>query len=130
MAVSGLIGLIALFVAGIVLTIGAILWLMPLEAETRIWTALIVGLILMIIGAVVLAMLFSQRRWLELSRSYDLMDAVIEPVPTAASVPKNFIRAFKGQPTAHAPRESIQPHPPRMERRPVERPISLRPQEV
>jgi hypothetical protein len=126
MGLVGLISIVALFVTGLVLTIGAIVWILPLSETTRPWITLVAGLLFVIFGAVVLAMLFSQRRWLELSRAKGLMEAVIEPVPSAAAVPKNLVRVFKGEPTEHSPRSSIDPHPELRKGRPA----PLRPQPV
>ena len=111
MAMAALIGIIAMLVAGVILVVGSLLALFDVSEEALAWIQLAAGLLFTSFGVVTLAILFNQKRWLQLSKSYDLMDAVIEPVPTVASIPKNFVRAFKGEPTVHATRETIKPPP-------------------
>lgn len=121
MAFIGLIAGVSLFVAGIVLTVGALIAMIPMSEAALRWTTLVIGLVLVLIGGVAFGFAFSQRRWLEVSRSYELMGALIDPVPSALSVAKNLVRAVKREPTVHVPRASIQPPvvrrepPPRLE---------------
>lgn len=109
MAFVGLVAAISLVVAGLVLTVGALIAMIPMSESALRITSLAIGALLLVVGGAAFAMAFNQRRWLEVSRSYELMDAVIEPVPSALSVPKNLVRAIKREPTVHAPRESIEP---------------------
>lgn len=110
MALVGLIAAISLFIAGLVLTVGALVAMIPMSESALRMTTLVIGALLVTAGGVGLVMAFSQRRWLHVSRAYELMEAVVEPVPSALSVPKNLVRALKREPTVHAPRESIEPH--------------------
>ncbi len=109
MALVGLIAAVSLAVAGLVLAVGALIAMIPMSESALRVTTLVIGAALLAIGGVAFAMAFSQRRWLEASRSYELMGAVIEPVPSALSVPKNLARAIKREPTVHVPRETIEP---------------------
>lgn len=83
----GLVGLIglgaisALFVAGVVLTIVGIIGVLPLEPATRAIMVLVIGVLLTAIVGIGLALTLSQKRWLELSKSYELMDAALAPWP-------------------------------------------------
>ncbi|MCM2281140.1 MAG: hypothetical protein NDI61_04765 [Bdellovibrionaceae bacterium] len=108
MAVVGLIAGVALCVAGFVLAVGALIAMIPMSESALRMTALVIGFILLLSGLIAFAIAFSQRRWLTMSRSYELMEAVMEPVPSTLSVPKNLIRAVKREPTVHAPRETIE----------------------
>lgn len=97
MALLGLLALGAtasILVTGIVLAIVGILGLLPLEARTISWTLLVVGALLAIVSGVGLGMIFSQRRWLELSRSYELMETALAPWP--GIFPPNPMGVFRG----------------------------------
>ena len=64
----------AILVAGIVLLVGGILWLLPIRADAYPYILIGVGLLLTIGPAVIVAMVFKESRWLEVSRSYQLME--------------------------------------------------------
>lgn len=98
----GLMGLVALgataalFVAGIILLVMGLLSLAPLEATTLAVLTSGIGIVLMLIAGVVMAMVFSQKRWLEMSKSYDLLDVALSPWPNAIPPnPLNVIRSHK-----------------------------------
>ena len=108
LAVMGLFGIgavSAVLVAGIVLTIVGIVGLLPIETTTMAWTILIIGLILTAVTGIGLAMGFKQKRWLELSRSHELMDTVLKPWPGV--LPPNPLDSFKG-PAGRVKPEDVQ----------------------
>lgn len=104
MAFLGLLALgmtASILVTGLVLAVVGLLGLLPLEARTVSWTLLVLGVLLAVLSGVGLGILFSQRRWLEVSKSYDLMDAALAPWP--GLFPPNPMEIFKG--TSSASRE-------------------------
>ncbi len=114
--IAGLVGLItclALFVSGTVLAVSGLLGILGVSFETMSWIAFAVGILLTLAGVIILAIAFQEKRWLELSKSYELMDAVIEPVPSAKAVPQNMVNAFKGEPMEHVSPVAVQPRPTR-----------------
>ena len=110
MAAVGGIAALSLLVCGFVLFIGGLLAVLGVSGQALAWTALIIGAILTIAAIAGYFIGFSERRWLEASRSYELMNALVDPVPSPKAVPKNIAAAFKGEPTEHVPRSRIQPH--------------------
>ncbi|MEK7358175.1 MAG: phage holin family protein [Bdellovibrionota bacterium] len=97
-AAMGLFGLgvySALFVVGFFLLVFGAVGLLPIEAETVAWTALIVGAVLFIASSIGAIIAFSQRRWLTMSKSYEMMDAVLSPWPTMMPPnPKAVVRGL------------------------------------
>lgn len=85
MAIVGVIACVALSVVGFTLFLGAILWMLPVTAVAMAWIVLLIGLIFTAPGVAVLYYLFSQRRWLEVSRTYELMDVTIGRRSVAAN---------------------------------------------
>lgn len=110
MGAVGGIAALALLVCGFVLFVGGLLSIIGVSSKALSWIALGVGAFLTIAAIVGFFFAFNQRRWLEYSKSYDLMDALIDPVPSPQAVPKNMVAAVKGEPTEHIPRTEIQPH--------------------
>ncbi len=91
---------IALVVAGVVLVVSAILAMLPISPAALSWIALISGCVLMLFGGLTLAYLFNQKRWLEQSRAYELIDAFTDPDFRATSVPRNMAAALKREPVS------------------------------
>lgn len=95
----GLIGLVALgaaaaiFIVGIVLAVTGFMALAPVDPRAMALTALIVGVLLAAIAGVIMVLVFNQKRWLRLSRAYDLMEAALAPWP--GSVPPNPLHIIK-----------------------------------
>lgn len=81
MGVAALAALSSILVTGAVLAIVGLIGLIPMELRTFSIVVLVVGLLLAILSGVAFGVLFSQKRWLELSKSYDLMNAVLTPWP-------------------------------------------------
>lgn len=97
-AVMGLFGLgafAAILVTGILLLIMGVVGLLPVDPRAVAWTATIIGAILTIAALVGAFILFSQRRWLQMSKSYELMDAVLSPWPSV--IPPNPADVLKGE---------------------------------
>ena len=69
----------AVLVAGIVLVVVGIVGLLPIEPWAMAATVLGVGVLLTVVSAVIVSQIFSQKRWLEASNSYELMDAALGP---------------------------------------------------
>lgn len=98
LAAMGLFGLgvcTALFVVGLFLAVFGFLGLMPITPEAVAWSALIVGVLLFTVSGIGALVAFRQRRWLEISKSYELMDAVISPWSSA--MPPNPKSIFDGR---------------------------------
>lgn len=104
-AVKGVrLGLLALFalglagavlVSGIVLTVVGLVGLMPIDVNAMAVSILVIGVLLSLIAGIGIAMVFNQRRWLEMSKSYELMDAVLSPWP--GMLPPNPIDVMRGE---------------------------------
>jgi len=95
MALFGLIALIALTVGGVLMITVGVISLLPVEPRTQSWSAIVIGAVLLLVGIFVYRYLFLQRRWLEMSRSYELMDVVIHPSESATEVPVRMARALR-----------------------------------
>ncbi|HVK62021.1 MAG TPA: phage holin family protein [Bdellovibrionales bacterium] len=98
MALMGLFGVgafMAILVAGIFFLIFGGVGMLPIEPRTMAMIMLITGAVLAVVGGIALAMILSQRRWLEMSRSYDLMEAALAPWPN--SVPPDPRDVLKGK---------------------------------
>lgn len=97
-AVMGLFGLgafAAILVVGLFMAIVGAIGLLPVEAETVALTTLIIGLVLFIGAGIGALMLFSQRRWLKMSKSYEMMDAVLSPWPSMMPPnPRDVLRGY------------------------------------
>ncbi|MES2964683.1 MAG: phage holin family protein [Bdellovibrionota bacterium] len=120
-AVMGLFGLgafAALFVVGLFMAIIGAIGLLPVEAETVALTTLIIGLVLFVGAGIGALLLFNQRRWLTMSKSYEMMDAVLSPWPSMMPPnPKDVMNGYgpKGEldfATRRVEREHIQTQPP------------------
>jgi hypothetical protein len=123
LGVLGLFGLgavAALLISGIVLMVIGVVGLLPIEATTAAIVLLVVGALLTLLVGVGLYMAFQQSRWLEVSRSYELMDTVLAPWPGV--LPPNPMEVVKGN--LHVP-----PAPSRQELREA-REAELRAQEM
>lgn len=98
----GVMGLVALgvtasiLVSGLVLMIIGLVGLFTLNSNSFSISVLVIGALMTLATGIGFALLFSQRRWLELSKSYELMDAVLAPWP--GSLPPNPVDVFKGNP--------------------------------
>ena len=95
----GLMGLIALgavaaiFVSGIVLTIVGVVTLCPLQPWAASVILIGIGILFMAGTAFGIYGVFKEERWLEKSKSYELMDAVLAPWPGV--LPPNPIDVFR-----------------------------------
>jgi hypothetical protein len=110
MGAVGGIAALALLVCGFVLFVGGLLAVLGVSGAALAWTSLIIGAILTTAAVVGFLWAFKESRWLEYSKSYELMNAVVDPVPNPKAVPQNMVAAVKGEPTIHVPRAEIQPH--------------------
>jgi hypothetical protein len=82
MGLMGLFGIgvvSAVLVSGIVLVIVGIIGLLPITTTAMSASILIIGLVLSVATSIGLIMAFNQKRWLKMSKSYELMDAVLTP---------------------------------------------------
>lgn len=98
MAFLGLFGLgvaSAVLVVGVALALVGAMALLPIGPTGFAISLLAIGLILSLLAGIGLGLLFSQRRWLEVSRSYELMDAVLQPWP--GLLPPNPVDILKGR---------------------------------
>lgn len=91
----GLGAVAAVLVSGIVLTIVGIVALLPISTTAMAITVLVIGLLFALGSGIGLMMGFSQKRWLEMSKSYELMDAVLAPWP--GMLPPNPVDVVKGR---------------------------------
>ncbi len=95
----GLMGLVALgataalFVSGVILLVMGLLALAPLEPTTFAVLTSGIGILLMLAAGIAMAIVFSQKRWLEMSKSYELMEVALGPWPGA--VPPNPLKAVR-----------------------------------
>lgn len=95
----GLIGLVALgataalLVSGVILLLMGLLALAPLEPTTLAVLTSGIGIVFILIAGIMMAIVFSQKRWLEMSRSYDLLDIALSPWPNA--VPPNPLKVIR-----------------------------------
>ncbi len=105
----GGIAAVALLVCGFVLFVGGLLAVLGVSGEALAWTSLVIGALLTTAAVVGFIWAFKESRWLEYSKSYDLMNALVDPVPNPTAVPRNIVAAVKGEPTVHVPRAEIQP---------------------
>ena len=79
MGLSALSMLSAVFVSGIILLVLGLIALIPLAAANFQIVLLSVGALLTILSGTAVFLGFSEKRWLELSKSYEMMDAVLGP---------------------------------------------------
>ena len=82
MATLGLVGLsvaAAVLVAGILLVVVGIVGLLPIEPNTVAIILLSVGALLTLIAAIGFGFAFNEKRWLEVSKAYELMDVALGP---------------------------------------------------
>ncbi len=96
-ALMGLFGIgavSAILVTGLLLVIIGIVGLLPIEATSMAITLLVIGLVLALVSGIGLIIAFNQKRWLEMSKSYELMDAVLAPWPGV--LPPNPMEVVKG----------------------------------
>lgn len=97
-ALMGLFGLgafSAILVVGLFMAIVGAIGLLPVEPETVALTTLIIGLVLFIGAGIGALMMFSQRRWLKMSKSYEMMDAVLSPWPSMIPPnPKDVVKGY------------------------------------
>jgi hypothetical protein len=128
MGAVGGIAALALLVCGFVLFLGGLLAVLGVSGEALAWTSLVIGGILTIAAVAGFIWAFKESRWLEYSKSYELMNAVVDPVPNPKAVPQNMVAAVKGEPTVHVPRAEIQPHyDPPYQRKHIKRESTLTP---
>ena len=82
MATLGLVGLsiaASVLVAGILLVVVGIVGLLPIEPNTVAIILLSVGAVLTLIAAIGFGFAFNEKRWLEISKAYELMDVALGP---------------------------------------------------
>ncbi len=97
LGVSGLSLVVSLFTAGVTLLLVGLISFIPMSAKSASWVLTIAGLIVALAGFLVLRAVFKEQRWLELSKSYDLMEAVVEPRAPVETL-KELKTAFTGEP--------------------------------
>lgn len=123
------LGVVAsLLVTGLVLVIVGLIGLAPAPENLPV-VMIATGLVLAILAAITMWAVFSESRWLKLSRTNELMDMALSPWP--GMLPPNPVKAMKGEPVpAKAPTASVpsatrpESHlkePPQAERRALER---------
>jgi hypothetical protein len=78
---AGLVG--SLLVAGIVLIVVGIVGLLPIEPWAMATALIVIGAVLAIGTGIMISQTFSEKRWLEASNSYELMEAALGPWETA-----------------------------------------------
>lgn len=105
----------AVLVTGLVLMIVGLVQLLPVGATTMAVTVLVIGFLLALVAGVGLGLLFSEKRWLRASRSYELMDAVLAPWPGV--LPPNPVEIIWGHPQAHV--EQVAPAPEQAKKTPA-----------
>jgi hypothetical protein len=79
MGVSGLGILSSVLVSGLVLVLIGLISLIPVAAENFPIALLLVGAVLSILAAGTMFIIFSEKRWLEYSKAYEMMDGVMGP---------------------------------------------------
>ena len=97
LALMGLFGVgaaAAILVAGIFLMITGIIGLLPIDPNTVAMIILAMGGVLTLISVIGFFLVFSQKRWLEMSKSYELMDAAL--APWDGMLPPNPVEVMKG----------------------------------
>lgn len=98
LGIMGLFGLGAfasVLVAGIILVVLGIVGLLPISSLAMAITVLVIGVVLACGSGLGSYFLFSQKRWLEASRSYELIDAALAPWP--GMMPPNPLDILKGE---------------------------------
>jgi hypothetical protein len=98
LAFMGLFGIgafAAVLISGICLVIAGIVGLLPITAQAVAIILLVIGAIMAIGSSVALTMILNQKRWLQASKSYELMEAVIAPWPD--SIPPKASVVLSGQ---------------------------------
>jgi len=83
----------ALLVSGVILLLMGLLALVPMEPTTFAVLTSGIGIVFILIAGIMMAIVFSQKRWLEMSRSYDLLDVALSPWPNA--VPPNPLKVIR-----------------------------------
>jgi hypothetical protein len=79
MGLFGVGAVSSLLVCGVVLVIVGIVGLLPITATAMSVTILVIGLLLSLSTAIGLIIAFNEKRWLKMSKSYELMDSVLTP---------------------------------------------------
>ena len=95
MALVGVAAVAAVLVAGIVLMIVGIIGLLPIEPNAVAWSVLGFGVLLTVIAGVGVGLAFSEKRWLEASKAYEMMDLALSP--WEGLVPPNPTSVFRAQ---------------------------------
>ena len=77
----------AVLVSGIVLMVVAIIGLLPINPQAALISLLVLGAVMTAVAAFIAYQGFAEKKWLEMSKSHEMMEAVLKPWPTAYSVP-------------------------------------------
>ena len=77
----------AFLVVGLTLIVVSIIGLLPLDPQTALVCVLVLGTLLTAASGFVAYQGFREQHWLAMSKSHELMEAVLNPWPTAYSVP-------------------------------------------
>lgn len=85
----------AVLVSGLVLVIVGLVSFLPMDASRMPWVILSIGAVLALVSGIGLALVFSQKRWLQMSKSYELMEVVLGPWP--GMLPPNPAEILKGK---------------------------------
>ena len=89
----------AVIVAGIILTVVGLVGLLPVDPNTVAIIILCIGLVMTVGAGIGVYGFFNEKRWLEMSKAYDLMDAAL--APWDGILPPNPMDVLKGH--AHSP---------------------------
>jgi len=92
-AIFGLGLLAALMISGVVLMVIGIVELLPLTPIAMALSYLAMGFLMAFISLTIVIHFFREKRWLAVSRSFELIDAVLEPWPGA--LPPNPLEVIK-----------------------------------
>ena len=88
----------SILVAGFILMVVGIVDLFPIDPRMAAMAAFGVGAVLVIASALGIYVAFSEKRWLRVSKSYELMEAVTAPWP--GMIPPNPLDIIRAQPEA------------------------------
>jgi hypothetical protein len=99
MALVAIGAVAAVIVAGIMLTVVGLVGLLPVDPNTVAIIILCIGLVMTLAAGIAVYGFFNEKRWLEMSKAYDLMDAAL--APWDGILPPNPVDVVKGE--THVP---------------------------
>lgn len=89
----------AVIVAGVLLTVVGLVGLLPVDPNTVAIIILCIGLVMTLVAGIGVYGFFNEKRWLEMSKAYELMDAAL--APWDGILPPNPMDVVKGH--THVP---------------------------